>query len=208
MGPNFLPEILAILLQFRLHHSAIVGYFTQAFLQLVLNEDGDLTRFFWHRTIPDGEGRYRTIDKVLTYHFTRLPFGLTCSLFLLSATIREHREDTRRRSPLPRPIDKNTFMEDVAAGAEDENGAITMYYELTTMMRLINLPLAKWATNAKLLKTNWKAEGQNVEAQTLVLGVSWDPEADCLYTDADEMISKMKEGPTTKTAFANDGELL
>jgi hypothetical protein len=38
MGPNFLPEILAILLRFRLHHSAIVGDITQAFLQLVLNE--------------------------------------------------------------------------------------------------------------------------------------------------------------------------
>jgi hypothetical protein len=89
-------------------------------------------------------------------------------------------------------------MDDVAAGAEDVNGAITMYYVLTEMKRLINLTLAKWATNAKLLKTIWKAEGQNVEAQTQVLGLSWDTEADCLYIDADEMISKLKEGPTTK----------
>jgi hypothetical protein len=89
-------------------------------------------------------------------------------------------------------------MDDVAAGAEDENGAITMYYELTALMRLIYLPLAKWATNAKLLKNICKAERQNVEAQTQVLGVSWEMEADCLYIDADEMIRKLKEGPTTK----------
>ena len=53
IGQNLLPEILAILLRFRLHHSAIVGDVTQAFLQLVLDrEDRDLTRFFWYRTIP------------------------------------------------------------------------------------------------------------------------------------------------------------
>jgi hypothetical protein len=31
MGPNFLPEIFGVLLQFRLHHSAIVGDIAQAF---------------------------------------------------------------------------------------------------------------------------------------------------------------------------------
>ena len=54
MGPNLQPEILAILLQFRLHPSAVVGDVTQVFLQLVLDrEDRDLTRFFSYRTIPE-----------------------------------------------------------------------------------------------------------------------------------------------------------
>jgi hypothetical protein len=38
-------------------------------------------------------------------------------------------------------------MDDFAAGTEDENGAIKTYYELTAMMKLINLTLAKWANN-------------------------------------------------------------
>ena len=47
MGPNILPEILVILLRFRLHHSAIIGDITQAFLQLVLDrKHQDFTRFF------------------------------------------------------------------------------------------------------------------------------------------------------------------
>jgi hypothetical protein len=200
MGPNFLPEIFAILLRFRLHHSAIVGDITQAFLQLVLDEeDRDLTRFLWYRTTPDGKGGHHTTDEVIAYRFTRLPFGLTCSPFLLSATLREHAERHKARFPAAAPlIDKNTFMDDFAAGAEDENGAIEIYYELTAMMKLINLPLAKWATNSEELKVIWKAEGQNVEAQTQVLGVSWDTEADCLFIDADGISGKLSEGPTTK----------
>ena len=200
MGPNFLPEILAILLWFILHHSAIVGDITQAFLQLVLDKEGrDLIRFFWYRTTTDGEGRYHTTDEVITYRFTRLPFGLTYSPFVLSATLREHAESYKATFPAAAPlIDKNSFMDDFAAGAEDENGAITIYYELAAMMKLINLPLAKWATKAEQLKAIWKAEGQSVGAQTQVLGVSWNTEADCLHIDTDEMTSKLKEGPTTK----------
>jgi len=50
MGPNLLPEILAILLRFRFNPVAFVGDIHPAFLQLRLDEkDRDLTRFFWYR---------------------------------------------------------------------------------------------------------------------------------------------------------------
>jgi hypothetical protein len=47
MGLNFLPEIVASFLRFRLHPTALISDITQAFLQLVLDEgDRALTRFF------------------------------------------------------------------------------------------------------------------------------------------------------------------
>jgi hypothetical protein len=46
-------------------------------------------------------------------------------------------------------------MDDFAAGAEDAYGAIKIYYELTAMMKLINLPMAKWATNSEQLMAIW-----------------------------------------------------
>ena len=90
MGPNLLPEILATLLQFRLYPVGIIGDIGQAFLQLSLNRrDKDLTRFFWYRVIKDEDGNNDTTREIIAYRFTRLPFGLTCSPFLVSATIRE-----------------------------------------------------------------------------------------------------------------------
>ena len=90
MGPNLLPEILETLLRFRLHPVDIIGDIGQAFLQLNLHRrDRDLTSFFWYRIIKDEEGNYDTTREIITYRFTRLPFGLTCSHFFLSATIRE-----------------------------------------------------------------------------------------------------------------------
>ena len=89
MGPNFLPEILSVLLRFRLCECAILGDVSQAFLQSSLDAtDRDLTSFLWYRLVPDGQGSYGITDDFITHRFTRMPFGLTCSPFLLSATIR------------------------------------------------------------------------------------------------------------------------
>jgi len=90
MGPNLLPEILATLLRFRLYPLGILGAIGQAILQLSLNRrERDLTRIFWYRVIKDEYRNYDITRQIITYRFTRLPFGLTCSPFILSATVRE-----------------------------------------------------------------------------------------------------------------------
>ena len=85
MGPNLLPEELATVLHFRGNPVAIIGDIQQALLQLSLDRtDRDLTRFLWYMISEDDKGNRYTTNEVVTYRFTRLPFGLTCSPFLLS----------------------------------------------------------------------------------------------------------------------------
>jgi hypothetical protein len=136
MGPNLLPEILATLLRFRLYPVGIICHISQAFLQLSLDRnDRDLTRFLWYRVTTDDEGNYDTTGDVMTYRFTRLPFGLTCSPFLLSATIRELADMYKSKFPTAANlVDSSIFMDDFAAGAESDDGVINLYYELTSMM--------------------------------------------------------------------------
>ena len=67
MGPNLLPEILSILLRFRLHKYAILGDVSQAFLQISLDPtDRDLTRFLWYRLVPNSQGSYNITEDVIT----------------------------------------------------------------------------------------------------------------------------------------------
>jgi len=59
MGPNLLPEVLAILLRFHAQPVAITGDIQQTFLQLSLErEDRVLTRFLWYRTSQDDKGKH------------------------------------------------------------------------------------------------------------------------------------------------------
>lgn len=45
-------------------------------------------------------------------------------------------------------IDKSTFMDDFTISVEEDNQAIVIYYELTSLLKLIKLPLSKWSTNS------------------------------------------------------------
>ena len=109
MGPNMIPEVTATLSRFRERPVAIIGNIQEAFLQLSLEgEDRDLTTFLWYRTSEDDKGNHYTTHEVVTYMFTRLPFGLTCSPFLLSAIMRELATMCRAEYPKATPlIDSN-----------------------------------------------------------------------------------------------------
>jgi hypothetical protein len=65
-------------------------------------------------------------------------------------------------------------------------------------MKLINFPLAKWASNSEQLKAIWRVEGRVIEAQTQVLGVDWNTETDCLRLDPEAISKRLPEEPTTK----------
>jgi hypothetical protein len=148
MGPNPLPEVLATLLSFCGHPVAIIGDI-QAFLQLSLDrKDRDLTRFLWYRISKNDKGNSYTTYEVVTYRLSHLPFSLTCSPFLLSAIVRELATMCREKYPNVAPlIASNMFMDDFVAGTEDNNGAISIYYELSALMKTIKLPMAKQATS-------------------------------------------------------------
>ena len=85
----------------------------------------------------------------------------------------------------------NPYIDDFADGAEDDNDAITIYYELTALMKLINFPLAKWASNSHQLKAIWRAEGRDIETQTQFLGINWDTETDCFFVDPEAVSKKV-----------------
>jgi hypothetical protein len=65
-------------------------------------------------------------------------------------------------------------------------------------MKLLNFPLAKWASNSEQLKAIWRAEGQEIETQTQLLGVNWNTETECFFIDPETITNKLPEGPTTK----------
>jgi hypothetical protein len=158
MGPNLLPELFATLLRFRFNPVAIIGDIHQAFLQLQLDEkDRDLTRFFWYCVTRDDKGNYNTTDEMICYRFTRLPFGLTCSPFQLSASVRElattHKDTFPTAASL---VDRSTFMDDFVAGAED-NGVIAIYYQLTAFMRIYSFPMGKWASQFGTLEEHMES---------------------------------------------------
>ncbi|KAJ4429280.1 hypothetical protein ANN_26283 [Periplaneta americana] len=165
-------------------------------------KDRDLTRFFWYNVTQDDERKYEMTSDVTIYHLTRLPFGLTCSLFLLSAALRElghlHKSTFLSAASL---IDNSTFMDDFVTGRQNDNQVISLYYEFTGLMNIFSLPMAKWATNSEQLRCIWEAEDRKIETETQILGGRWDTSSDTLYIDHRDITETLLEGPTSKRQF-------
>ena len=86
-GPNLNPDLMSVLIKFRLHEIAYMADIKKAFLQISLSErDRDAVRFLWFTGPPTEEKD----EKLRILRMTRVVFGASLSPFLLAATIRKH----------------------------------------------------------------------------------------------------------------------
>ncbi|XP_037503101.1 uncharacterized protein LOC119377876 [Rhipicephalus sanguineus] len=87
-GPNLNPDLLKVLINFRIHHIGLSADIEKAFLQISATPaDRDALRFLWYEHLPTRQDQDSVIE---VWRMTRVPFGVTSSPFLLAATVRHH----------------------------------------------------------------------------------------------------------------------
>ena len=118
-GPVLATNLIGLLLRFQSHRIAITSDIEKAFLQVGLRErDRDATPFLWLKTTQSTS----LTDNVQAYRFTRLPFGLICSPFLLAATDRHHLATAG--TPTAQFIQDNIYVDNVIGGAPTTPDAV------------------------------------------------------------------------------------
>ncbi|MFH4981860.1 hypothetical protein AB6A40_008569 [Gnathostoma spinigerum] len=102
-GPLLLPDLCGILLRSRLTPVLVTADIEKAFLQLGLHQNQrDAVRFLW---VNDVNAPVNDVN-LKVFRFTRVPFGVTSSPFLLDATIQHHldNEPTELKNEIKRNI--------------------------------------------------------------------------------------------------------
>jgi hypothetical protein len=112
-GPVILQDLVGLLLRFRLHRIAVVSDIEKAFLQIGLQiTERDQARFFFPKDIS----KPITKENLVTYRFTRVPFGYVSSPFLLGACILHLLQSVG--SEVARKIEQNLYVDNVFGGEE------------------------------------------------------------------------------------------
>ena len=185
-GPSLVNNLAAVLLMFRMFLIGLVADISKAFLQLSLaEEDRDLTRFLWRE-----KGNPNSPLKV--YRFTRVPFGLTSSPFLLHATIIHHLNQYKEKYPeIITKLLKSFYVDDMVSGADTEEEAVQLTDESDKIMKEANMKLNKWNSNSKqVLETCSVADtAKTGESSVKVLGMSWNTEADLFEYNVQNIIA-------------------
>ncbi|XP_003737986.1 uncharacterized protein LOC100908391 [Galendromus occidentalis] len=107
-GPNLNPDLVSLLLNFRLHSVAVSADVSKAYMRIaVAPADRPLFRFLWKG--PDA-------DSVRAYQMQRVTWGAASSGFLLAATIRHHLQGA---DPASQDLSKCLYADDFLQSFED-----------------------------------------------------------------------------------------
>jgi hypothetical protein len=225
VGPNFMPQLIDILMKFRWHKIGLTVDIEKAFLMVAINEsDRDMLRFLWLKDPADLN------SDILQLRFTRLVFGLRPSPEILGLTIRHHLDTQKDVNPELIEILKNLFyVDDFISGADDEKKVFDLTNSAKTVMKRGTFNLRKWNTNSssvqeKLpemdihMKTAPKHSSVNVVDQSYsesvmckyigvtngsvkVLDTIWNKSSDGLEFKFTDLVEEAKALPATKRSL-------
>ena len=174
-GPVILEDLCGLLLRFRTHKVALTADIEKAFLQVCLQPtDRDVTRFLWLKdpTKPP------TKDNLQIYRFTRVPFGVISSPFLLGATILHHLE--QGGTPTSKKIMKHMYVDNLLTGVNSSKEAREFNSESKEVFQESSMNLREWGSNSKDFLKSIPEQDRVKETITKVLGILWNTVADQL----------------------------
>ena len=200
VGPNLNPDLMAILMRFRIKRIAWIADIEKAFLNIALpEEDANDVRFLWSSNLSDPSARN------IAFRWKRVPFGLTSSPFQLRATISKHLKLYQSKFPLlTRNIEEQLYVDDLLGGAHTLEEAEESILNTKVIFADAQLKMTKWTTSNPDLQKILEKEGlcyslEGLLAQNLstenpkVLGVSWDTKTDSFLFNPAEIIKAAKE---------------
>ncbi|XP_026736810.1 uncharacterized protein LOC113500286 [Trichoplusia ni] len=172
-GPNLQADLFLLLLDFRLYPIALTADIKQMYLQINLLES--------QRKYVKILFRFNENEKLRTFHFNRVPFGLKSSPFLAMRTVRQLATDEGNRFPDAASIAQSKlYMDDLVTSVSDEGSAICLAKELITLFKSGCFDLVKWASNSSALldslphshlaPVNFSDDASN---NLKILGLSW-----------------------------------
>ncbi|CAG9787636.1 unnamed protein product [Diatraea saccharalis] len=169
-GPNLIELIPNILLRFREKEIGVISDIRKAFLQISISpKDRDLLRFMWWDS--------NNPDKLQIYRHCRVVFGLTCSPFLLEATLEHHIQQVIKG--IDSYEDKMTLGKLLKSFYVDNS--VTSVSTMKELDCFRNKAIAVLKTGGFDLRC-WEYSGDNISPHvTNVLGLNWNKQTDTLF---------------------------
>uniref|UniRef100_A0A915B870 CCHC-type domain-containing protein n=1 Tax=Parascaris univalens TaxID=6257 RepID=A0A915B870_PARUN len=190
-GPLLLTKLCGVLLRVRLAPILITADVEKAFLQIGLHHDQrDAVRFIWVKdvTAPVSSTNLRV------FRFTRVPFGVISSPFLLNATIQYHLK--RKTTEIREEIQDNIYVDNVFLTAHQIPAAIEKGQEAKRVFEEADMNLREFRSNNREVLSALNEDSDSVQQSATLLGIVWDHQEDTMVFN-----TKCHNWPATKRQF-------
>jgi hypothetical protein len=180
-GPVLLPNLVEVILRFRIHSVAIIADIEKAFLQMSLcPEDRDANRFFWFKD-PNS---LKIEGNTQVFRFRRVAFGMISCPFLLGATIARLLDEDG--SVEAGKIKADMYVDNLITGTDSVEEAQILYQRAKSAFGRASMNLQEWNSNNKDVVAEIPEHDRMKAKRTQVLGLEWD----CMETDSFGLSSK------------------
>ena len=178
-GPTLTADVTTLLMRFRFEAVAIIADLQEAFLQIgIADEERDMVRFLWTNQ-----------NQLKAYRFCRVPFGLSCSPFLLNATLQYHLQQ------LPELDQICFYVDDLILQAPDAGAGIAKAEKTKAHLESAGFRLHKWSSNNAEVAAHFGVEAPTTQK---VLGLHWDTQGDTMWSDTEHLRSFKEDQKLTK----------
>ncbi|PIC47835.1 hypothetical protein B9Z55_007041 [Caenorhabditis nigoni] len=143
-GPSLVPEIQAILLRIRQGKYIISGDIEKAFHAVEVKEsDRDALRFLW---LID-PNKPPSNDNIRYMRFTRLPFGVNCSPYLLSMAILYGIQTSDVSDELAQAIEKMCYVDNLFMQTDEIDKIMPLYNSSKEFFENIGMNIREFSIN-------------------------------------------------------------
>ena len=117
-------------------------------------------------------------ENLQIYRFTRVPFGVITSPFLLGATINHHLEQVG--TPTAETIMKHMYVDNLLTGVKSSKEAGQFYSESKEIFQEASMNIREWGSNSKDFLESIPEQDRMKEILAKVLGILWNTDEDRL----------------------------
>ncbi|PIC11431.1 hypothetical protein B9Z55_029090 [Caenorhabditis nigoni] len=172
-GPSILKSIVGILLRSRITPYLLIADLEKAFHQVRLQaEHRNVTKFLWLKDIS----KPATPDNIVTFRFTRIPFGITASPFLLAVTILLYM--ALNPHPINDKITQNLYVDNVTFTPSTLKEVLADYRASKDVFQKMHMNLREFMCNDKTVMAQIPEEDRAKNSTCKFLGHSWNAEQD------------------------------
>ncbi|PIC48976.1 hypothetical protein B9Z55_007751 [Caenorhabditis nigoni] len=188
-GPSLVPELLGILLRIRTHRYILVGDIEKAFHMVGLQEiHRDSTRFLYLKD-PLGD---ITEENLRVMRFTRIPFGVNASPYLLAMAIEFGIGNSEASPKLKEVVKRMCYVDNLFGTSNSEEELIELYRESKVVFNNTGMNIREFSLNSPLESSIDKKDRIEEGQSTKLLGYLFDGKSDTMS------VKKTKLSPSKK----------
>lgn len=177
VGPTVQPDLISIIMRFRLHRIAFTSDIEKMYRQIKVHPDHvNYQRIVWRKS---------PIEPLKHFKLKTVTYGTTPAAFLATRSLLQLARDEEKTQPDASYVISNEFyVDDVLSGADSTEEAIKLSKQLQQVLMSAGFQLHKWTSNSKEFLTTIETKNPVTTIEMMkgcaqkVLGLHWNYEKD------------------------------